>query len=270
MRRIVVISDVQMPYEDKRALRNVINWIGDYQPDEVLQIGDLVDYPAPSRWTAGTRLEFAGGVRRDSEYAKRNFLEPIRAVYDGPLKILKGNHDERPERYLEKNAPALAADDIHYRFERLLDFDGFGAELVAPYYRVAPGWVAIHGHESKGLNQVAGRTAAAKAKKAGTSLVMGHTHRLAISPESTGHGGRLKTIYGFEVGHLMDVKQAGYLNGGPANWQKGFGILYAGQYSTTPHAVPVEADGSFLAEGERHGAIKRGTGGRFAPKGQAA
>ncbi|OON79627.1 metallophosphoesterase family protein [Streptomyces tsukubensis] len=263
MKRIVVISDTQMPYEDKRAMRNVINFIGEYQPDEVIQIGDLVDYPAPSRWTAGTREEFAGGVIRDSEYGRRVFLAPLRAVYDGPVKILKGNHDERPEKYLEKHAPALAADDVHYRFESLLDFDGFGVELAAPYYNFAPGWVAIHGHESPGLNQVAGRTAAMKAKKAGVSLVMGHTHRLAISPESTGFGGRLKTIYGFEVGHLMDVRKAGYLKNGPANWQKGFGLFYVGKYNATPHAIPVEHDGSFVVEGERFGEIKRGTNGKF-------
>ncbi|AEW94022.1 gp52 [Streptantibioticus cattleyicolor NRRL 8057 = DSM 46488] len=85
MKRIVVISDVQAPFEDKRALRNVLAFIGDYQPDEVIQIGDLVDYPAPSRWSAGTRAEFEGNVIRDSEYTKRNFLAPLREVYSGPV-----------------------------------------------------------------------------------------------------------------------------------------------------------------------------------------
>ncbi|GGW89299.1 metallophosphoesterase [Streptomyces noursei] len=265
MKRIVVISDTQLPYEDRRALRNVINFVGDYQPDEVLQIGDLVDYPAPSRWTAGTKAEFEGGVLRDSEYAKRNFLEPLRTVYGGPVNVLEGNHDERPRKYLTKNAPALAESNA-FNFEVLLDFDAFGVKKVEPYYRFAPGWVAIHGHESAGLNGIAGRTAAAKAKKAGTSLVMGHTHRLAISPESTGYGGKLKTIYGFEVGHLMDVRKAGYLRNGPANWQRGFGLFYVGKYGATPHAIPVEDDGSFVVEGERFGEIKRGQGGKFAPK----
>ncbi|MFD4905016.1 metallophosphoesterase [Kitasatospora purpeofusca] len=263
MKRIVIISDTQIPYEDKRALKNVLAFIGDYQPDSVLQIGDLMDYPAPSRWTAGTRAEYEGGVIRDSEYAKKNFIEPLRAVYGGPLEVLEGNHDERPRKYLQSRAPALAAEDQFYRFESLLDFDGYGIRKVEPYHPIAPGWVAIHGHESPGLNQVAGRTAAAKAKKAGVSVVMGHTHRLAVSPESTGYGGKLKTIYGFEVGHLMDVKQAGYLRGGPANWQRGFGLLYVGQHGATPHAVPVENDGSFVVEGQRFGAIKR-VGGKFA------
>ena len=264
MRRIVVVSDIQAPYEDRRALKNVIGFIGQYQPDEVVQIGDLVDYPAPSRWTAGTRAEYAGGVHRDSEYTKRNFLEPLRAVYDGPLGILEGNHDERPRKYLESRAPALSAEDEHYHFQHLLDFQRFGVKLLLPYYNIAPGWVAIHGHESPGMTQIAGRTAAAKARKAGTSLVMGHTHRLAVSPESTGYGGKIRTIYGFEVGHLMDVRQAGYLKGGPANWQKGFGILYAGRYSATPLAVPIEDDGSFVVEGERFGQLKRGASGKFA------
>ncbi|MEV0470743.1 metallophosphoesterase, partial [Streptomyces prunicolor] len=93
MKRVVVVSDVQAPFEDKRALKNVIEFIGEYQPDEVIQIGDLVDYPAPSRWSAGTRAEFEGNVIRDSEYTKENFLEPLRVVYDGPVGVMEGNHD---------------------------------------------------------------------------------------------------------------------------------------------------------------------------------
>ncbi|NEC21155.1 metallophosphoesterase [Streptomyces parvus] len=267
MKRVVVISDVQAPFEDRRALKNVIRFIGEYQPDEVIQIGDLVDYPAPSRWSAGTRAEFEGGVLRDSQYAVDNFLAPLNEVFRGPKKILKGNHDERPEKYLASRAPALGHEDTAYRMETLLQLDQHGWELVQPYYNFAPGWVAIHGHESPGLNQVAGRTAASKARKAGVSVVMGHTHRLAISPESAGYGGKLRTLYGFEVGHLMDVRKAGYLKGGPANWQKGFGLFYVGKYNATPHAVPVEDDGSFVVEGRRYGEIKRGPKGQFMQKG---
>ncbi|MGW2539340.1 metallophosphoesterase [Kitasatospora sp. NPDC001574] len=263
MKRIVVISDTQIPFEDKRALKNVISFIGEYQPDEVIQIGDLVDYPAPSRWSAGTRAEFEGNVIKDSEYAKKAFLAPLREAYQGPIKVLEGNHDERPRKYLASRAPALAAEDQFYKFENLLDFQAYEVEKAEPYYPFAPGWLAIHGHESPGLNQVPGATARMKAIKAGVSVVMGHTHRLAISPHTTGHNGRLKTIYGFEVGHLMDVRQASYLKNGPANWQKGFGLFYVGKYSATPHAIPVADDGSFVVEGKRFGEIKR-VGGKFA------
>lgn len=265
MKRVVVISDVQAPFEDKRALKNVIDFVGAYQPDEVIQIGDLVDYPTPSRWSAGTKTEFESGVIRDSEYTRRNFLEPLRAVYNGPVGVMEGNHDERPRKYLASKAPALAAEDTFYRFESLLHFEEYDVVKLEPYYQFAPGWVAIHGHESPGLNNVPGATARLKAVKAGVSIVMGHTHRLAVSPHTTGHNGKLKTLYGFEVGHLMDVKKAGYLKNGPANWQKGFGLLYVGKYGATPHAIPVEDDGSFVVEGERFGEIKR-VNGKFAKK----
>lgn len=93
VKRICVISDLQMPYEDRRALKNVLEFIKDYQPDEVYQIGDLMDYPTPSRWSKGTREEFQQLVIKHSDYGKKHFLEPLRAVYDGPVGILEGNHD---------------------------------------------------------------------------------------------------------------------------------------------------------------------------------
>ncbi|MGW5735758.1 MULTISPECIES: metallophosphoesterase [Streptomyces] len=262
MKRIVVISDTQMPYEDSRALRNIIRFISDYQPDEVVQIGDLVDYPEPSRWNTGTKSEFQTNVLKDSEYAVTRFLAPLREVYEGPVGVLEGNHDLRPRTYLAKNAPALA-DAKYFDLDQLLDFETYGVQLLPAYYPIAPGWVAVHGHETKGMSQIPGRTALNKALKAGKSLVMGHTHKLAVCPHSTGYGGKFSTTYGFEVGHLMDARKAGYLNGGPANWQRGFGILYAHQYEAVPHAVPVADDGSFVVEGQRYGALKRGKGGQF-------
>lgn len=93
MRSVVIISDLQMPFEDRRALKNVLGFIKEYQPDEVIQIGDLMDYPQPSRWSKDTRAEFEGSVFRDSEYGIRNFVKPLRDVYDGPVKVIEGNHD---------------------------------------------------------------------------------------------------------------------------------------------------------------------------------
>ena len=49
-KRIVIIPDTQIPYDDRKALNAVIRFIGDWQPDEVIHIGDLMDYPTPARW----------------------------------------------------------------------------------------------------------------------------------------------------------------------------------------------------------------------------
>lgn len=267
VKRICVISDLQMPYEDRRALKNVLEFIKDYQPDEVYQIGDLMDYPTPSRWSKGTREEFQQLVIKHSDYGKRNFLEPLRKVYDGPVGIVEGNHDERPRVYLEQNAPALSEFAGMLHFSQLLDFDGFGVTHTKPFTKIGPDTVILHGHEIKGMSQIAGTSAYNHATKAGANVVMGHTHRLGIRRHTSQYiGGKQTTRWGFEVGHLMDVKKASYLGaGGVANWQQGFGILYVDKHHVSPVAIDVWPDGSFVIEGQRYGVIKRDASGKFAP-----
>jgi predicted phosphodiesterase len=239
--RIVIISDTQIPYDDRNALKAVIGFIGDYQPDEVIHIGDLMDYPSPSRWTKGTAEEFAQRIKPDSEQAKTRLLAPLRAVYDGPVGVHEGNHDSRPRDYLSKFAPALVEFADDFRFENLLDFDGFGVKVLPEFHKVAPGWVTTHGHRGGiRLTQKAGDTALNAAIRFNTSLVMGHTHRLGLKPESTGYGGTVtKSLWGMEVGNLMSMRLATYLKGGTANWQQGFGILTIDGQDVTPEAVPI-------------------------------
>ena len=249
-RRVAIVSDTQIPYDDRKALKAVIQFISDTQPDEVVHIGDLVDFPSPSRWNKNTRGEFEGSVYEDSETTKRRFLGPLRAVYDGPVKVHEGNHDERARVYLEKYAPALAGTGA-FDFENLLDFDGFGVEVAPVFYEIAPGWISTHGHKGGiRLSPIAGNTATNAAKKFGKSVVMGHTHRLGIGAFSNGYDGKIdRTVFGMEVGNLMDMKQASYLKGGTANWQQGFGILDVDGKIVKPSVVPI-TKGGFTVGGE--------------------
>ncbi|MFD7336643.1 metallophosphoesterase [Streptomyces violascens] len=264
VKEIVIVSDVQYPLHDARAVRNLWTYIQERQPAEVLIIGDFMDYAAPSRWSKDTRAEFENDVFRESEGGKA-LLADLREGYAGPIKFVEGNHDSRPRDYLRKYAPALTATRA-FDVEVLLGFDELDIELLAPFSEIAPGWVAMHGHELKGLNQIPGRTAAAKVKKLDRSVVMGHTHKNAVSPETVGVGRSRRILFGFEVGHLMDESKAQYLSGGVANWQKGWGQLLVGKYSAVPVPVYVERDGSFVVDGVRHGAIKRNSKGHFVPK----
>lgn len=261
VKEITIVSDVQYPLHDARAVRNLWQYIKDRQPDEVLIIGDYMDYPAPSRWSKATRAEFETDVFRESEGGKA-LLADLRDGYDGRIKFVVGNHDARPADYLRKYAPALASTRA-FDVDVLLDFEALDIEVLPPFAEIAPGWLAMHGHELKGLNQIPGRTAASKVKKLDSSVVMGHTHKLAVSPETVGVGKRRRTLFGFEVGHLMAENKAQYLAGGVANWQKGWGQLLVDQYSAVPVPVYVERDGSFVADGVRYGAIKRNSKGHF-------
>jgi hypothetical protein len=57
MERIVIVSDLQIPYHDPRAVYNLIGFIKRYKPDRVVSIGDEIDIPQiSSRWTLGEQL----------------------------------------------------------------------------------------------------------------------------------------------------------------------------------------------------------------------
>lgn len=248
-KRIVVISDTQIPYHDARALRAVVRFIGDFQPDEVIHIGDLMDYPTPSRWSKGSAEEFALQMQRDNAVAAR-FLDSLQDVFDGPIGIHEGNHDERPRTYLTKYAPALAEYYGHFRIDALLNFKVRGITLLPDFYEVAPGWLTTHGHVGKiSLSQIAGSTAKGAAAKFGKSVVMGHTHRLGLTPHTTGYAGKIyNQVFGMEVGHLMDPRKAAYLKGGTGNWQLGFGLLTVDGRHVHPEIVPIY-DNKFVVDG---------------------
>lgn len=249
-KRICIIPDLQMPYDDRKALKALIRYIGDTQPDEVIQIGDLCDYPTPSRWSKGSAEEFAKQMKSDNEQAKRRFFEPLRKLYDGPVGVHEGNHDERPRTYLTKYAPALAEFEQQFHIKELLDFDGFGVDLLPEFHKVAPGWITTHGHRGQiSLSRIAGNTALNAAKKFHTSVVMGHTHRMGIGSDVGGYGGEIKQwVTGVEVGHLMNQRLAAYLKGGTGNWQIGFALLTIEGQHVKPELVPIHR-GKFTVDG---------------------
>src|SRR5690606_19735278 len=171
-----------------------INFIGHTQPDEVVHIGDLADYPQPSRWNKDTRAEFEGSVFSDSEKVKRYFLEPLREVYGGKVGVIEGNHDLRPRDYLRKYAPALA-ESRQFDFDVLCDFKSYEVEVLPAFYKFAPKWIMTHGHLGGiSLNRIAGNTALNAARKFGVSVVMGHTHRLGLTHFTYGYDGDITTL----------------------------------------------------------------------------
>lgn len=91
--KVLILSDTHFPLLDKKLWKATLNLIEDLQPDEIVHIGDLMDYPQPSRWTRGTREEFEGSVYEDSKACIKEYIEPLRSVYQGPIKVHEGNHD---------------------------------------------------------------------------------------------------------------------------------------------------------------------------------
>ena len=167
-----------------------------------------------------------------------NIMADFRAALgrNKPFIIQRSNHTDRIETYIRKNAPAFAP-LRNLRVETLLGYSDLGIQYLHKMKELVPGWVMAHGDEAS-LSRIPGSTALGLAKKIGKSIVCGHTHRLGLQHDTTGLNGKTRTIFGLEVGHLMDIKQASYLTSGIANWQQGFGLLIEKKGKYTPYTVP--------------------------------
>jgi len=250
MKRVVVLSDIQAPSHDGRAISALQEFVADFEPDEIYCVGDEADSPEPSRWNKGRAGEYARTLQSGLDKTA-NIMQGFKeALGDKPFHVMRSNHGDRISNYIDRYAPALASlRELEY--ERLLRYDENDIKFHDRIWSFAPGWALAHGAEGN-LIQTSGGTALSLAKRIGLSVVCGHTHRQGIQHSHTGYNGRVnQRLFGVEVGHLMDLNKADYLKTGGANWQQGFGILYIRRTNVTPVTVPIVGR-SFTVEGETY------------------
>jgi hypothetical protein len=248
---IVVVSDMQVPLHDAKAVDAVVRFVSDFQPDELVNVGDDADCPEVGTWKRGLADEY-GGTFQDGLDETREVHRQFRlSLGDKPYHVSRSNHTDRLQSYINRNAPALSP-VRGLRLETLLGYDELGIKFHRQPFQIAPGWVCAHGDEGS-LSRISGRTAGLLAEKWGVSVVCGHSHRAGMSLKSYGYAGKVtKTVTGLEVGHLMDLKKATYLAGGSGDWQQAFAILYVRSGRVTPVLVPIQG-GKFTVEGKVYG-----------------
>jgi hypothetical protein len=245
MKKIVIVSDMQIPYHDPVAIRNVVAFIKRFKPDQVITIGDEIDLPQISRWS-----EHSPGWYEQSLGADRDATVEI--LWDLQVTdMIRSNHTDRLYNVIMKKIPAfLALPEL--KFEKFMKLDELGIKFHRKPLEFAPDWIAIHGDEGS-VKPTPGLTALDAARKHGKSVVCGHTHRAGQSAFTEASGGVLgRVLRGVEVGNLMQFSKAGYMKG-TGNWQQAFAVFYVDKKAVTNTIVHIEKDGSFVFEGKRYG-----------------
>lgn len=259
----VVVPDLQAPYHDKKTVEAFTKFLWDYAADGLLIVGDEADSPEPARWNKGMAMEFAGTLEAGLTETY-DVLHALTATCIGkPVILSRSNHGDRIQKYLAKYAPAMARASWS-QYDRIMGYNGHkplleGRDEPLPIrYETKPvpfarGWLMMHGDEA-GMNQTAGGTALGLAKKVGLSVVCGHTHKAGVQHMNLAHSGRVtQQLIGLEVGHMMDMRQAGYLGFGGANWQQAFAILRIRKGVVHPELVLIH-NRKFTVEGHHYGA----------------
>ena len=249
MKRTVVVPDLQVPYHDEVAVKNVASFIKEYRPDSVVTLGDEIDLPQISRWN-----EYRSGWFEQTLDDDRNATVEILwelTQYSKEAHMIRSNHTDRLFNVIASKIPAFMALP-ELRFEKFLQLDELGIQYHKKPYAIAKNIIAIHGDE-QGIKPTAGLTALEAARRHGISVICGHTHRAGQSAFTEASGGVIRRILrGWEGGHLMSPKLAHYTKG-TMNWQQAFIIVEEDAKGVQVSIIHLEKDGTFVVHGKRYG-----------------
>lgn len=203
--RVLICSDVHIPYQDNKAVDAFIDHAALTQPDVIVLNGDIIDMFMLSRFTKGE-----GRNPLEEMEMCRKFLQCIRmACPKAQIFYVIGNHETRLERYVLNKAPELASliEDV-FTIIKVSDFEVRGcASLV-----VNNSFLFKHGTL---LGNKSGLSAIKEMENSYMSGASGHTHRLCkyIARKA----GR-KFVW-IETGGLMSMNPEYMVD---PNWQQGF------------------------------------------------
>jgi predicted phosphodiesterase len=245
MKKIVILSDLQVPFEDVHVVQNVARFLKTFKPDQTVTIGDEIDFQTISKWSEGTPLAYEQSLSDDRDRCVELLWEL------GVSDCIRSNHTDRLYHTIMKKVPSfLSLPEL--RFEKFMKFDELGITFHKNPLILAPNWIAVHGDHTP-IKPQGGLSALEAARRHGKNIISGHTHRAGRSSFTEASGGRLgRVLHGVEVGNLMDFKQASYTKG-TANWQQAFAIMYVKGKNVQVDLIYIEKDGTFTVQGKVYG-----------------
>lgn len=226
--KIFVIGDIHFPFHNKTALKKTLAAIKKEKPTHVVQIGDLYDQYAFSRFSkknivlAPQELEQARAAARDM-WSKIRKSCPRASLYQ-----ILGNHDIRLVKRAEERLPE-AQEFVkkslmeYYQFEGVRTIEDDTEELVIK------GIIFIHGYRSKlGDHMLYNRA----------STVCGHSHTGGVIFK------RLKgeTLFELNAGFLADAMSTPLryrMQKNTYGWTLGYGIISEKNGIACPQFIPL-------------------------------
>lgn len=241
--RALILSDVHIPYHDHGALAVAMEFAKDYRPDVIVLNGDILD----GHNVSSHPREKHGVITFEDELAEcRQFLRVLR--HQHPKAVIyytMGNHEDRLQRFLTNQAADLSSLP-ELSLDVLLDMAALSIQFVDARQKVKVGPVEVfHGTI---IRKDGGNSARATMMKRGGSVLMGHTHRLAVVRHTNKHG----VAVAVENGHLSDADPTWTQD---PDWQHGFTTIEAAcdQAQVRQHLI---VGGVLVVDGLRYAAVR--------------
>ena len=215
-KKLLVMSDVHLPYHDVPAISAAIEFAQNEDIDAILLNGDTLDFYSLSRFIRDPKARsFAHEL-----LIFQQFIEALgQAFPDAKVYIKLGNHDERYQHYLWTKAGELDGVE-EFELKNIIKKRAPEAEVIGDKRIIKLGALnVLHGHEFGQSIFSPVNVARGLFLRGKVSAMQGHNHQTSEHTESNMNG-EITTTY--SVGCLCNLTP-GYL---PINkWNHGFAIV---------------------------------------------
>ena len=214
-KRLLVLSDIHIPYHSIDALSCTFDYAKKEKPDAILLNGDTLDFFGLSRFAKDPKARsFAHELKTFKE-----FMDVLKKTFNAKIYFKIGNHEERYFHFLWMKAHEIVGVE-EFELENIIKSRAEGIEIIKDKRIMKAGDLnIIHGHEFGGSVFSPVNIARGLFLKGKVSAMQGHNHSTSEHTESNMNGEITTT---WSLGCLSELHPA-YL---PINkWNWGFAII---------------------------------------------
>jgi predicted phosphodiesterase len=197
-KRLLVLSDIHIPYHSIEALTCAFDYAKGEKPDAILLNGDTLDFFGLSKFVKDPKKR---SVAHELE-AFKSLMDIIKKVFNAKIYYKMGNHCERYEHFLWMKAHELVGID-EFDFSNIIKARSEGIEIIKDKRVIKAGDLSIiHGHEFGGGLFSPVNVARGLFMKGKVSAMQGHSHVTSENTELDMDG---KMITTWSVGCLCEL-----------------------------------------------------------------
>lgn len=214
-KRLLVLSDIHIPYHNIEALTCAFDFAKSEKPDAILLNGDTLDFFGLSRFSKDPKARsFAHELKTFKE-----FMDVIKKTFNAKIYFKIGNHEERYFHFLWMKAHEIVGVE-EFELENIIKSRAEGIEIIKDKRIIKAGDLnIIHGHEFGGSVFSPVNIARGLFLRGKVSAMQGHNHQTSEHTESNMNGEITTT---WSLGCLCELNPS-YL---PINrWNRGFAVV---------------------------------------------
>lgn len=213
MQKILVVGDCHFPFSNHETLLKIITFAKNEQPDVIVQIGDLYDLFAMSKFPRSMNVSTPAQEIEDARNWAEWFWAEIRKDTKATCYQIKGNHDQRASKRIIEKLPEIAC--LMRGLDELFNFPGVSTIKNDRDELEIDDIIFIHGYKSRLGDHM---------RFMNRNVVCGHSHRGGVVFQNSYQN---KILWELNAGFCADVSTVPlqYTPQKFTHWTQGFGYI---------------------------------------------